>query len=851
MNHSSTVLSPAAALGWSGKAAALRAKLGLLLGLLVWLGPWQKAWAQNGLLNDDFSTGNTFGWVSPNAGATANLVNGKLVVTPVKVNTNNYRGDFQRTGGAMFHAGAYPIIAVKFRKPPRCNIFFDTNLGSYNNGNNNGTKLETGDEDVFYWDLSAGKLGTTTLSTTQSTVLSLFQFKLAEITYTQAQLAANDLSYPISWIKSFPSVAALRTSVGLPATPPTPINFTGPFVHPGILHSTADLARIKNQVANKFGRVYASYQLLLSSSRASATYSKAGPFKYITRDATLTISTPTGSVNGGTAKNGIENDCLAAYYNALMWNITGNVAHAQKAVEILDAYADFTVGIQGADAELNGLYGFMFANAAELIKATYSAWPVASVTKCQTMLKSVFYPTLQNFRPCAHGNWDIICMKGLMAIAVFSDDNTMFNRAANYFYTGEGNGSIDNYVLTADGQLQESNRDQPHTMLAIGSLAEIGEIGVKQGIDFYGASNNAILRGYEYTARYNLGNTVPYVTAYDYCERNYTDQTPEAISANGRGDFRAVFEIAYNHYVFRKGLTMPFTLQVLGRVGPEGAPAGADNPGYGSLLFYLNPEPNYPVVTNPVDPSAGLINDNFTTGPDGWVTATTGSTAVVENGQLKITLATQPNGSKRGDIKRSAGAVLYPPNYPILAVKMTKPAVGNVTLDTNLGSYGNGANKWTGKIGDDIYYYDLRLTGFGAGPTFPSTTAPTTLSTFQFKVADITSGEASYSIDWVKTAKNVSELTEVIMSAKANQTKDAASLLVYPNPSAGKFWVSLQEKLQEGATLSVYSLVGSKVLSQRLTANAQTIDLSQVPAGVYLLRLTNGQQTLTRKIVRQ
>ncbi|WP_460503017.1 DUF4979 domain-containing protein, partial [Hymenobacter agri] len=730
-----------------------------LLGLLLVLATGLKARGQAGLLNDDFSATPSPAWTVPNAGASGSIVGGKLVVTPVLVSTNSYRGDFQRVGGATVHAGAYPIIAVKLSKPPRCNWFLDTNLGAFNNSNNNSTKLETGTEDVYYWDLSTGRLGTTALSTTQPTTLTMFQFKLAEISYTQAQLAANDIKYSVSWVKSFASVADLRTAVGLSATPATPVNFTGSFVHPGILHNTADLTRIRNQVTNQFGRAYASYQLLAASSLASPSYVKAGPYQYITRDNTITVSTPTNSsVNGGTAKVGVENDCMAAYYNALRWTITGNVAHAQKAAEILDAYSGYTQGIQGTDAELNGLIGFMFANAAEILRATYSAWPAGNVTNCQNMLKNVFYPTLQNFKPCAHGNWDIICTKALMAIAVFSDDNAMFNRAANYFYSGEGNGSIVNYVLTADGQLEESNRDQPHSMLALGCLAEIGEIGVKQGFDFYAASNNAILRGYEYTAKYNLGNTVPYATAYDYCERNYTDQTPEAISANGRGNFRPVFEIVYNHYKFRKGLDMPYTLQVLGR-GVEGAPPGADNPGYGSLLFYLNPQPNYPVGAD-----VGLIDDNFTNSLDGWVAVTTGSTATYANGVMTVPLIMQSNAKGRGDIRKTNGVVLYPPNFRYVAIKMTKPTTVNVTLDTNLGSYGNAANRWTGRIGTDVYYYDLASTtvGFGSTPTYLSTTAATTLPTFQFKVADVSSGETSYTVDWVKTARTLAELNDIV-----------------------------------------------------------------------------------------
>ncbi len=67
-------------------------------------------------------------------------------------------------------------------------------------------------------------------------------------------------------------------------------------------------------------------------------------------------------------------------------------------------------------------------------------------------------------------------------------------------------------------------------MLAIQSMAELAKMALKQGVDLYSASGNALMRGYEYTAQYNLGFNVPYQTAYDYCERNYTDYTPEAIS---------------------------------------------------------------------------------------------------------------------------------------------------------------------------------------------------------------------------------------------------------------------------------------------------------------------------------
>jgi hypothetical protein len=123
--------------------------------------------------------------------------------------------------------------------------------------------------------------------------------------------------------------------------------------------------------------------------------------------------------------------------------------------------------------------------------------------------------------------------------------------------------------------------------LALAGLCEIAEMGYHQGFEtFYDVFNKTIKRAFEFTAKYNLGNTVTYALHYDYCEVNLTDYTPEAMSATTRGTFRPIYEMVYNHYVVRKKGTMPYTLQVKQTEGAEGAPPYADHPGFGTLFFY-------------------------------------------------------------------------------------------------------------------------------------------------------------------------------------------------------------------------------------------------------------------------
>jgi hypothetical protein len=199
------------------------------------------------------------------------------------------------------------------------------------------------------------------------------------------------------------------------------------------------------------------------------------------------------------------------------------------------------------------------------------------------MLRNIFIPPLYNFALWAHGNWDLCCMKTMMAVGVFCDDHALFNRAVNFFYHGAGNGALTHYIINDTGQVQESGRDQPHTQLGIGQLAEICEVGWSQCLDMFGTANNRLLKGFEYVAQYNLGQDVPFTP--------FTDQSgrfpAEKISPRD-SRMRAIFEMVYNHYVKRKGLAAPWTQKVAGQLRPEGAGFGADHPGFGTLLFCLS-----------------------------------------------------------------------------------------------------------------------------------------------------------------------------------------------------------------------------------------------------------------------
>jgi hypothetical protein len=323
------------------------------------------------------------------------------------------------------------------------------------------------------------------------------------------------------------------------------------------------------------------FEKLKASEMSWSDYKLRGPFESVSAGARQDMHTPEMEMDGN-----------ATYQNALMWCITGDMAHAKKAVEILNAWSSTLREIVGSDRILRAsLCGFKYVSAAEIMRYTYNEWPPADVDRCKTMMRDVFYPVIKDFATFANGNWDTGCIKTMMGIGVFLDDQAIFNRAVDYFYNGSGNGSLTHYIINDTGQCQESGRDQQHTQLGIGHLAEACEVGWIQGLDMYAASDNRLLKVFEYTANYNLGNDVPF-TAYTDTTGKYT---AKAISPQGRGRLRPIFEMVWNHYTNRKSIDAPYTKQAADRLRPEGKAFRADNVGFGTLLF-----------TKPVSPSLAV-----------------------------------------------------------------------------------------------------------------------------------------------------------------------------------------------------------------------------------------------------
>lgn len=362
------------------------------------------------------------------------------------------------------------------------------------------------------------------------------------------------------------------------------------FVHPGGLHTQADLDRMKTKVAAEESPWIDGWNVLSRDRKAQSNYG-ASPHPHMA------------------SRQRAQDDANAAYLNALRWYISGDEAHAECAVRILNDWAGtMTEKARGNDHPgLTGIPSGTFAIAAEVLRL-YPGWAVEDQEAFKYMLLEYLYPVCHDFLVRHNGaadskywaNWDTCNMNAIIAIGVFCDDREKFDEAIEYFKHGIGMGSIENAVPYRYpgglGQWQESGRDQAHVMGGQGLLAEMCQIAWNQGVNLFCYNQNALLAGAEYTAQYNLWKGVPY-TFY-----NNADEARQCyISENYHGRLDAShFELLYNHYVVRQGLEAPHVKLFAELRRPE--PGEIDVVGYGTLTYTLDAEKSQLTTESPPVP---------------------------------------------------------------------------------------------------------------------------------------------------------------------------------------------------------------------------------------------------------
>jgi len=366
---------------------------------------------------------------------------------------------------------------------------------------------------------------------------------------------------------------------------------TAAFIHPGHLLKDSDIWRIAEQLdTSPWSDAWAAFQ---SSGFSDVDWTLNGPNEVVTRDAT-------GLSNSGNTQ--LMNDAQAAWQLALLWALDHNESAAKKSVEILDAWGSTLKVCNGSDAQLAAsLSGTALVYAAELIRYTYSAenytdgWTSSSIDTFTTMVTDVLLPQMSQTEPTAdqkcpfQANWGTSGEKAMIAVAIFTDNTTLYQQAKDLI-TDSACANLTG-TIAASGQSSESGRDQQHTQLGLGNLGEAFQMLWTQGEDWFAEEDNRLMAGIEYTAKYLAGNDVDYDPSFYRCDANLLGGPWSVISSDGRDIVRPVFELPYAHYVGLKGLSMPYTAQLIANNTQDGEnPSNSvtDGVGFGTLVFRLN-----------------------------------------------------------------------------------------------------------------------------------------------------------------------------------------------------------------------------------------------------------------------
>eukprot|EP00026_Physarum_polycephalum_P016360 Phypoly_transcript_17247.p1 GENE.Phypoly_transcript_17247~~Phypoly_transcript_17247.p1 ORF type:complete len:264 (+),score=49.59 Phypoly_transcript_17247:1-792(+) len=236
----------------------------------------------------------------------------------------------------------------------------------------------------------------------------------------------------------------------------------------------------------------------------------------------------------------------------------------------MNKYASTVTSFSNSNAPLQAAWSAQkWTRAAELIRHTSTLWSDSDFNKFSNWLNSVHLPLIQGGSN-SNGNWELSMIEGTLNIAVLTENTNLFNSAITmwrqrvpaYFYTtSDGSkpvpaprGTANWYGQTTfnsntNGVCQETCRDMGHTQYGIESTINAAATAIIQGTDLFTEQQTRLVAALEFNAQWVNGVSPPsYV-----CNGAGVDA----------GTKYPTWEIGYNHYHNKKGISMPNTQQFI------------------------------------------------------------------------------------------------------------------------------------------------------------------------------------------------------------------------------------------------------------------------------------------------
>ncbi|PNH57018.1 hypothetical protein VD0003_g718 [Verticillium dahliae] len=352
----------------------------------------------------------------------------------------------------------------------------------------------------------------------------------------------------------------------------------GQFKHPGLWHSHDDLELMRAKVSEKQEPWISGFNALQADSYSSVDYRMQGPKEVLSRGRPSNYTSFTA-------------DTRAAYQHAILWYITRDDAHFKVATSIIDAWGTSLTNIIGIDTSLLvGIEGDILVNAAEILRWEGNWTEAGAKWQGGTGFSNQLYWLFaRQSIIIGHANYGMASIKALLNFAVYLDDVNLFNYALNAYLNDLCAGLPGNFDRRT-GQSSEAGRDQSHVQSGLGWAALAAETPETQGIDAWSELDSVLLKASEYTAKYNLNETVEYDPQFSRCLAVLVDGPWDAISEQKRGispDLPGVWDLIYYKYAVQRGKRAPWTAKAKEFYDAQGGQksGGYTVMGWGDLIW--------------------------------------------------------------------------------------------------------------------------------------------------------------------------------------------------------------------------------------------------------------------------
>jgi len=350
-------------------------------------------------------------------------------------------------------------------------------------------------------------------------------------------------------------------------------------VHPGILVNKDMLEFVKGKIASGAEP--------WKSALSHASSNNMGSLSYTAHPHDNVQCGPSSNPDIGCTDE--KNDVIAAYTHALIWYHTGDQKHADKAIQIMNAWSSTLKKHTFDNEQLQASWAAeIFPRAAEIIRYSNAGWSEADIKQFSTMLKTAYLPEVVN-GSTRTGNWDTSAIEADMNIAIFDDDMENFQNAVKlwrartpaYIYLSSdgplpvqppresprSDSDLKGYWWSPtkfiDGITQESCRDQPgggtqgfgHAQYGVAAIINAAETARIQGVDLLQEERARLSAMLEFHSKYLNG-----ASTSGLCAKTIENVGPDPM-----------WEIGYNEYANVLGGSLPETQKLVKSIRPTDA----------------------------------------------------------------------------------------------------------------------------------------------------------------------------------------------------------------------------------------------------------------------------------------